>query len=446
VSNRLVAFTTAAICAIALSAPTPAHATNIERVVSPGGIVAWLVRERSVPLIAMDFAFEGGGSSQDPAHKSGVAHMTAALLNDGAGELNASAFHRRQEELALEMRFSASQDHFSGSVRLLKDRQDQSFELLRLALTAPRFDADEVERTRAQIVASLRRASTNPSTIASRLWWKTAFPDHPYGRPSSGTLESLPLIAVDDLKSHARRVLARDRLKIAVVGDIDAATLGGVLDRVFGGLPARSELAPIAPVSMRDVGRRIVVDLDVPQAVLSFGGVGLARKDPDFIPAFIVNHILGGGSMSSRLYNEVRERRGLAYGVYSYLAPLNRAALFMGGTQTRSERAGEALEIIEAEIRRFASEGPTADELAKAKSFLKGSYALNLDTSAKIAGVLLRIQLDDLGMDYIAKRNGLIDAVTLDDAKRVAKRLANGGLLVTVVGRPKGLASKDAGN
>jgi zinc protease len=180
--------------------------------------------------------------------------------------------------------------------------------------------------------------------------------------------------------------------------------------------------------------------------VLSFGGAGIARKDPDFIPAYVVNHILGGGSFSSRLYSEVREKRGLAYGVYSYLLPLDHAALFMGGTQTRSDRAGEALEIIEKEIRRIAAEGPTEEELAKAKSFLKGSFALRFDTSTKIAGQLLQMQLDELGIDYITRRNGLIDAVTMEDARRVAKRLAAGGLFVTVVGRPQGITSTDPAN
>lgn len=434
----------AAAAAAFLALAAPAQATNIERVVSPGGIEAWLVREPSVPLIAMDFSFRGG-ANQDTAIKPGIAYMAASLLDDGAGDLDAKAFHQRLEELAVELRFQAGRDHITGSMRMLKDRQDQAFDLLRLALTAPRFDADAIERVRAQILSALRRETTSPNDIANRLWWKTAFPDHPYGRPNNGTLESVPTLTADDLRGYVKRVLARDTLKVSVVGDIDAATLGRVLDRVFGGLPAKSELAAIPSIPLHAAGRRIVVDLDVPQAVLSLGGTGISRKDPDFIPAFVVNHILGGGSFSSRLYNEVREKRGLAYGVYSYLLPLDHTALFMSGTQTRADKAGEALELIEAEIRRMADEGPTEDELAKAKDYLKGSYALAFDTSTKIAGALLSIQTAGLGIDYIKQRNGLIDAVTIADAKRVAKRLAAGGLLVTVVGRPKGVSSKEPG-
>ncbi len=442
-SSRIVMAAAAAIVSM-LVLHAPARATTIERVVSPGGIEAWLVREPSVPLIAMDFAFKGG-ADQDPASKPGVGYMTAALLDDGAGDLDAKAFQQRLEEYAIELRFSTGRSHLQGSVRMLKERQEQGFELLRLALTAPRFDADAIERTRAQVLSGLRRATTNPNDIASLTWWKAAFPNHPYGRPTNGTLESIPHVSSDDLKIYARRVLARDTLKISVVGDIDAETLGKTLDRVFGALPAQAELSSVSAVALQAVGRRIVVELDVPQAVLTFGGLGVARKDPDFMAAFVVNHILGGGSFSSRLYDEVREKRGLAYGVYSYLLPLDHAALVMAGTATSAERAGETLEIIEKEMRRLGEQGPTAAELAKAKAYLKGSYALRFDTSTKIAGQLLQIQIDELGIDYIKKRNRLIEAVTLADAKRMAKRLFSGEFLVTVVGRPKGVDSKEPG-
>jgi zinc protease len=211
-------------------------------------------------------------------------------------------------------------------------------------------------------------------------------------------------------------------------------------------LPAKAELAPVSRALMTGLGRRVVVDLDVPQTVLAFGGLAIARNDPDYIAAFVVNHILGGGTFSSRLYREVREKRGLAYSVYSYLFPLDHTSLLMGATATRAERAADTLEIIEAEIRRIAEEGPTVEELEKAKSFLKGSYALRFDTSAKIAGQLLQIQIDDVGIDYIHRRNSLIDAVSIGDAQRAARRLVQDGLVVTVVGRPHGLASTEKGS
>jgi zinc protease len=251
----------------------------------------------------------------------------------------------------------------------------------------------------------------------------------------------LPRITADDLRDYVKRTFARNELTISVVGDVDAKTAGELIDRAFGGLPAKNDLKPVAAVTPRGLGRRIVVNLDVPQAVVNFGGQGLARNDPDFMAGYIVNHILGGGSFSSRLYREVREKRGLAYGVSDSLVWFKRAAVVIGGTATQADRTGDALAIIEAETKRMAEEGPTIEELAAAKSFLKGSYALSLDTSAKIAAQLTQIQLDNLGIDYVTRRSSLIDAVTIDDAKRAAKRLFGGGMLVTVAGRPKGLSS-----
>lgn len=442
-SRPAVMFAIAAAAFVVLGGQ-PAQATKIERVVSPGGIEAWLVREATVPVIAVDFAFRGG-ANQDPAVKPGVAHMAAGLLDEGAGDLDAKAFQQRLEQSAVELHFRAGRDELRGSLRVLRERKDEGFELMRLALNAPRFDEDAIERIRAQMMTALLRETTNPNDIANRLWWRTAFPAHPYGSPVNGTLESVPLIGAEDLRDYAKRVLARDQLKIAVVGDIDAAAVGAALDKIFGALPAKAALHTVPPARLEAAGQRIFVDLDVPQAVLTFGGSGIARKDPDFIPAYIVNHILGGGSFSSRLYREVREKRGLVYSVHTYLLPLAHAALLMGGTATRADRADDTLALIQAETRRLAENGPDADELAKAKSYLEGSYALNFDTSTKIAGQLVQIQLDDLGIDYIDRRNGLIQAVTLDDVRRVAKRLLDAGMLVTIVGRSQETPVKKPG-
>jgi len=431
----------AAIALVVLGASAaPAFATTIERVVSPGGIEAWLVREPAVPLIAVDFAF-AGGAVQDPA---GTANLTASLLDDGAGDLDSKAFADRLERKAIELGFRADRDNVRGSLRTLSENRDEAFELLRLSLTAPRFDPSNVELNRAQILSSLRRASTSPGDIANKRWWETAFEGHPYGRPVDGTLESVPTITIADLRAYTHRVLARQNLKIAVVGDIDAETLKPLLDRVFGALPEKPDLTPIENAAPQGLGRRIVVKLDVPQAVVDFGGPGIARKDPDFMTAYVVNHILGGGAFSSRLYQEVREKRGLAYSVSDSLIWLDHAALFIGGTATRADRTGEALDLIEKEIHRLAEAGPTAAELAEAKNYLNSSFALNLDTSSKIAGLLVQLQLDDLGIDYISKRPAMIGAVTLDGARRVAKRLLDSGLLVTVVGKPEGIASTTA--
>jgi zinc protease len=409
-------------------------AARIQRVVSPGGIEAWFVQDATVPLIAMEYAF-AGGAAQDPAGRIGTSHLVAETLDEGAGDLDSSAFHDRLERRAIQLSFATARDYFRGSLRMLKENRDEAFALLRLALTTPRFDAEAVDRVRAQIVSGLRRESVTPTSLASRSFWQMAYPDHPYGRPTNGTLDSTPQITAEDLRSYVGRTLTRDRLRVAVVGDVDAATLGKLLDDTFGALPAKATLQQVPAVTAAKPPQRQLISLDVPQTVITFGGPGLLRADPDFMAAYVVNHVLGGGS-SSRLYREVREKRGLAYSIYDSLIWMQNSAVFAGSTATRADRAEETLETLAKEIQRIGDEGPTATELAEAKSYLKGSQMLALDTSSKIAASLVQYQLDGLPIDYIDIRNGLVDAVTLDDAKRAAKRVWGNGLLAVVVGRP----------
>jgi len=431
----------AAIAAMTLAAGTSsASAMQIEKIVSPAGIEAWLVHEHSVPLVSLNYAFKGG-SSQDEPDKSGTAALAASLLDEGAGELDGKTFHERLENSAIEMSFRVGRDDLRGSLRTLSENRDQAFDLLGLALSKPRFDDEAIERMRSQTLSSLRRAATNPNELASRAWWAAAFPGHPYGLEASGTLDTVPRITAAELRGYVGRIFARNQLKISIVGDVDAAAAGRLIDRAFGALPAQNNLKPVAKTTAQGLGRRIVVPIDVPQAVVTFGCPGLPRNDSDFMAGYLVDHILGGGTMTSRLYKEVREKRGLAYGVSESLVWFDSAAVVLGGTATRADRTGDALSIIDAETRRMAEQGPTVDELAAAKSYVTNSYVLGLDTSSKIAAQLTQIQLDNLGIDYITRRRAMIDAVTLEDAKRVAKRLYGGGLLVTVAGKPAGVAS-----
>jgi zinc protease len=424
-------------------APTPSHAAaRIQHLVSPGGIEAWFVQDATVPLIAMEYAF-GGGATQDPADKPGVGNMVAGLIDEGSGDLDSRTFHERLDRRAIELSFNSTRDYFRGSLRMLKDNRDEAFDLLRMSLTSPHFDSADVERIRAQIMSGLRRDTSNPTSLASRKFLKLAFGDHPYGRQANGTLESVPRIDVADMKDYVGRVLARDTLRIAVVGDVDPATLGKLLDQTFGGLPAKASLTPVADVEAARPPQRAFIPLDVPQTVVTFGGPGIRRNDPNFMAGYVVNHILGGGS-SSRLYREVREKRGLAYSVYQSLLWMDHSAVFVGNTGTRADRAGETVDAITNEIRRMAEDGPTQQELDEAKSYLKGSQMLALDTSSKLASALLQYQLDKLPIDYIEKRNAIVDAVTLDDAKKAARRLWGQGLLTVIVGRAPQAAAQPA--
>ncbi|MET4043646.1 zinc protease [Bradyrhizobium sp. RT6a] len=440
--TRRAALIGGACAAMTLSSAPAQAAAKIQRLVSPGGIEAWFVQDATLPLIAMEYAFSGG-ASQDPAGKPGVGNLVADLLDEGSGNLDSKTYHERLDDRAIKLSFSATRDHFRGSLRMLKDNKDEAYDLLRTALTSARFEPTDVERIRAQVISTLRRESTNPSSLAHRKFLEVAFSDHPYSRPDTGTLDSVPKIEIADLKDYARRILAKDTLRIVVVGDVDPDTLGKLLDKTFGALPAKAELTPIPDVVAAKPPHRAFIPLDVPQTVVTFGGPGINRHDPDFMAAEVVNHILGGG-MSSRLFNEVREKRGLVYSISEALLWMDHSALFIGNTGTRADRACETVDAVETEIRRIAEEGPTQQELDEAKSYLKGSQMLALDTSSKLAQTLLHYQLDKLPIDHIEKRNTIVDAVTLDDTRRVAKKLWGDGLLTVIVGHDPQAAAQPA--
>ena len=409
---------------------------NIQEVTSPGGIKAWLVESHANPLIAIRFAFFGG-AAQDKPGKEGQAYFVTAMMDEGAGDLDATAFQEREQALAMRMEFDAGRDVMLGTIQTLTENKDEVFDLVRLAMAQPRFDADALERVRAQILAGHQFDENDPETVASLAWDRMAFQDHPYGRPVKGTKESVAAMTADDLRDYVRRVFARDKLVVSVVGDIDAAELGKVLDKLFADLPARSDLVPVADAEPSPGPLREVIPMDVPQSVAQFGLRGVARKDDDFVSAYVLNYIIGGGGFSSRLMEEVREKRGLAYSVYSNLYPYQHGAVFVGNVATKNEAVSESLAVIEHELERLAEQGPSAEELDSAKAYLTGAYALRFESSSSIASQLLWIQIEDLGIDYVGKRNALIEAVTMDDIKRVAKRLlAADRLITTIVGKP----------
>ena len=316
-----------------------ARAVEVQKVVSPGGIEAWFVHDTSVPLLAIEFLFRGGAAS-DPSGKGGLANMTASLLDEGAGEMDSQAFQGRLQNLSIRLGFNAGYDTFSGSLKTLNRNRDEAVRLLRLAMTEPRFDAAPVQRIRGEILTSLKRRSTRPGYIARRIWQRAVFPNHPYGRPVSGTESTISAIDVADMRSFVKRHLARDQLLIGVSGDISPADLGVLLDKAFGDLPAKAERQPLEKAQPAALGATYVVKRPVPQSVAVFGLPALPRRDPDYYTAYVMNHILGGGSFSSWLYDEVREKRGLAYSVYSYLSPRESAPFWMGGRIDRECRHG----------------------------------------------------------------------------------------------------------
>jgi len=434
---RAAAPMAALVLALLTTFSGPAYAMKIQTIKSPGGIEAWLVEEHSVPMMAMRFAFDGG-SSQDPEGKEGVGNFLTAMLDEGAGDMTSREFQERMEDISMRMSYEDAKDAFYGNFETLTANRDAAAKLLQLALNKPRFDPDAVQRIRQQLLAALVYAERDPNKVAMEKWYATAFAGHPYGRPANGTEQTVGKnITREDLENYRKRVFAKDTLKVVAVGDIDAAQLGKLLDEVFGDLPAKADLIPVAKTNPVTGGRQEVIQMNVPQSVAVFGLGAMPRKDPDFIPAFVLNQILGGGGFASKLMEEVREKRGLAYSVYTYVYPYQDASIFAGAVATRNEAMGQSLDVIREEFKKMADKGPSQKDLDNAKSYLIGSYPLRFDTDAKIAAQLLGLRMDGFGPDYVDNRNAMIAAVTLDDLKRVAKRLLdNNNLIVTIVGKP----------
>jgi zinc protease len=417
----------------------PAAAIDIKQVTTPLGIKAWLVEDKSVPVINLVFSFEGG-TALEPESQKGVTSLMAFLLTDGAGPLAGPAFKQRAEDSEVSLGFGASLDRLSGSLRVLSANRNEGFELLRLAMAEPRFDPEMVEQRRAQALSSVNQSEQRPATVASQRMMTTVFAGHPYAASSESLRAGLKALTVDDLKARAAALLSRTGVVIAVVGDIDAAELSRQLDRAFGALPA-NPAPPEPPEWKAELRRRtIVIERPVPQSTVQIVMPGIARNDKDWYAAFVMNHILGGGGLNSRLSTEVREKRGLTYGVSSSLRVYKKAALFAISTASANEKVAEAVKVIHAEMARLRNDGVTAEELADAKTYLTGALPVSLDSSGSVAGLLYSLQVDGLPPDHLDKRSALISAVTAEDVRRVAKRLLRDDMAVTVVvGKPVGI-------
>jgi zinc protease len=426
----------AALLALLLVVAAPARAAmTIEDVTSPKGIHAWLVEDYSVPIVTIRFAF-AGGSSQDPAGKEGMANLMTTLFDEGAGDLDSEAFQEKLDDSGAEMSFDDSRDQIFGTMRMLASEKDAAFDLLRLAVEKPRFDPDPVERMRGQVIADIESRERSPNTKARVAMAKALYGDHPYARRSEGTVESLKAITPADLKAFHSRLFARNNLHVAVVGAIDAKELKAVLDKVFGNLPEKADLTPVPDIQPK-LDQTVTVSYPLPQTTLQLVYPGVKRDAPDFFAAYMMNQILGGGTFSSWLFHEVREKRGLAYGVSSDLIDYRHADALVIGTATRSESAPETLQVIREQVKKMIEEGPDEAELDAAKKYVVGAFAIaNLDSSVSIARTLVGLQIDHLGIDYIQKREGLIDRVTLDQVKAAAKKLLSAKPALLIVGKP----------
>jgi len=431
--------TVLAVFAAVLTLATPARAElDIKEVVSPGGITAWLVEDHNIPFTALEIQFRGGTSLDAPA-KRGAINLMTALIEEGAGDLDSLAFAEARDALAASFSFDSGADSVGVSARFLTENRDQAITLLREALVNPRFDPDAIERVREQVLSNIRSDAKDPDAIASDRFYGLAFGSHPYGTSGDGTIESVTALTRDDILAAHKGALARDRIYVAAAGDITAAELGPLLDALLGDLPAAGASQPTR-ADLVLPGGVTVVDFPTPQASVLFGHVGIPREDPDFFAAFILNEAMGGGRFTARLMSEIREKRGLTYGIGSYLIGLDHAELYLGQFSASNDKVAEAIDVLRAEWARLAKDGLTQEELAATQTYLTGSYPLRLNGNGNIAGILVGMQMEGLPIDYAVTRNAKIEAVTLEDTARVAKRIfLPDALQFVVVGQPAGL-------
>ncbi|OWU80837.1 pitrilysin family protein [Phaeobacter sp. 22II1-1F12B] len=430
---------------ILLIVAVPAWAEiDIQKVTSEKGITAWLVEEHSIPFTALELRFRGGTSLDEPG-KRGATNLMAALLEEGAGDLDAREFARRKEELAASFGYGASDDSVSVSAKFLSENRDEALALLRTTLMEPRFDEDALERVRAQVISGLMSDAKDPNTIAGNAFSEMAFGDHPYGSSGDGTIETVTSLTREDIQTAFDNVFALDRIYVSAVGDITPEELSALLDELVGDLPETGAPMP-GPANVAITGGNTIVDFDTPQSVAVFGQTGMARENDDFFAAYVMNQILGAGGFESRLMTEVREKRGLTYGVYSYLAPKTWGPIYVGRVSSSNDRIAEAVQVIRDEWSKLSEEGVTQKELDDAKTYLTGAYPLQFDGNGQIASILVSMQVNGLPIDYVTTRNAKMEAVTLEDVNRVAREFLDPeNLHVVVVGKPEGMEAT-AGN
>lgn len=431
----MINFRPALVAALIFFAPFAAKAAEVVTVNAPEGVEAWLSEEHTIPMIAVSISIPGG-SVRDPEDLPGLASMMSALLDEGAGDLDDTSYKEELETYAIRLGFGSGREFLTATMSTLTENADEAFRLLALALQEPRFDAAPIERIRAQTIAGLRQDEEDPGTVAAKAWSEAYFLDSPYAHYPDGNFESVAAITANDIKSFAEEYIARGGIKIAVAGDITPERYEAYLNQIFGPLPLR-DIEPIAPPQDYGAPETHVIDMDIPQPAAIFGMRGPLRHDPDFIPAYIANYILGGGGFSSRLMDEVREKRGLTYGISTGLNDYLSAARIMGSVKSERTRIATALDVTRDVMQDFAENGITEMELTDAKTYLTGSFPLSLDSNTKIAGVLNGFQRVGLGPEYVAERNDLIEAVTMEQVNAVAARYFNPeNMLVVIAGTP----------
>lgn len=412
----------------------------IKEIKTPGGITVWMVEDDTLPIVSIRFSFLDSGTAHDPDDKQGLVRMLSNTMDEGAGDLDSQAFQKTLADNSITLAFNAGRDTFGGTLKTLTRNQDKAFELLALAINAPRFDAEPVARMRDSNITRIKSALSEPDWMAARLINDKAFDKHPYGKNSGGTLSSLSGITPEDLRKFKETYLTRDRLLISAVGDIKPETLGPAIDKIFGKLPEKAPANTIKDITTTNSGKIYLYEQPIPQTMVEIVMPSFDRKDKDYYALQMMNYIYGGAGFGSRLMSTAREQRGLTYGIYSGTQDYRHVDTLSVSTSTKNESAKEMLSIIRDEMTKMQTTKVSVKDLTDAKSYIIGSMPLSLSSTDNIAEMVIGLREDDLPIDYLDHFADYMRAVTIDDVQRVAKRVLKPEAMTTVlVGKPSGI-------
>lgn len=439
---RTLSFAAIALCLLM----RPVMATEVHEVHSQSGITAWLIEDHSLPLISMRIIFKEAGMASDPKTLSGRAYLAGELIYEGSGKYDALSFQKALEEHAIKLSTGVDADFTRISLQTLSEHRDTAFELLGGMLTAPRFDDEAIARVRKATQIMLSQAEASPGYQLQRAWQEAVFAGHPYANPPYGTPQSVTNISAADLKAFTQRYYTKENIIIGVAGDITPEQLSLLLDQHLARLSAKFAPETTVPeVPFPTKGQVKTVNKPIPQTMASFGVAAPKRTDDAYMTAFVMNQVLGGGgSLNSRLGEEIREKRGLAYYVSSDISGLLHSGALQGNFATRNAKISEAVDLLKENFTRMQEDGITQKELDDAKQYLTGSFVLNLDTNNDLAAYLVSMQIYGLGKDYLEKRNSLIESVTLKQVNALAKTLLDAQhLVIVLVGNPDESATQN---
>ncbi|WP_051908687.1 M16 family metallopeptidase [Candidatus Odyssella acanthamoebae] len=404
------------------------------------GLTGWHVETHDIPVLTISICFRNAGDKNDPEGLAGLTEFMCGMLDEGAGSYNSGNFKALLLEKNIRLSISQNSDSVFITLRSTKDNIKDLFDILTMILIAPRFDADAMARVREQILTGLNQSLHSEGQVVSDTFNQQAFKSHPYGRSTNLEIEGVKKIKKEDIQKHLKERLARDQIKITSAGDISINDLKKHLDTALKDLPANAVPNTIKDIQPIYTGDITVVHMDIPQSVILFYQPGIKRQDKDFYAAYVLNKILGDGGFKSRLWDEVRENRGLAYGIDSDLRWVQHTDYTVGSTATANANAGQVVEIIREQWHKVKEKGVSQKEMDFVIERLTGAFPLGFSSTPQIVGLLNNYQQDDLGADFINKRNEMIRSVTLEDINRLAKNLIQPDKLsFIIVGKPEGL-------